>query len=867
MDNLDNIQRSQLGDREAFGDIVRQYQGIVSGIAYGLLGDFHRSEDVAQETFLVAWSKLDELRDVAKFPAWLCGIARNVAKKHLQRSAKLATISTEESGDEPESLDDPAGRLIREERNRLIWNALERIPENYRIPLILYYRNEESMPEIAAVLECSEEALAMRLSRARKYLRKELERQVADSIVSGSPGEFFSLGVIAALPLIAMSSTSKAAAVTMVAAQPVVASAVVCTPSGCAPGSAGSPFISLGGLALSVLSIISIISFWFCWGTGLLPSLWRAVRNAPTLRARRYLILTSLRLCFLFAVLCSFWFTFSILWMPLSIMFSGRVEYTMFAAIRDASYLTGWVVVGLIAAVVLLLSIFGYKRILREEAGLTAPKKAVPLEESPLSYKRLEGSFFRYGITILILFLLTVCAQVVHLFLIALQGQDPWMPGCGLQGWELFFHSFGILQGWELFFRSFGMQYMLVGLLCLIVFRWMHRSFLATAKDEESFAATPAIMSHDMPFRERVFLEWLISFGIFCAAGLIFLVTEALIVGWIPRSPVSLFEALLLLFALTFGAAAVNTRFPVLRWLINAAVIGVLFASFLLIVFRRSEFMGWKNLPFQDFFDSAASYPVLFGLIVLNVVIVVIVVTAMILGILYIRRKGTGRFYSQRTIKMIFCIEIAAIFATSAFLYVPAKIPCFVEILVCRYRDDWTSHHNAKMSALASEIIRSTAEEDSDYGWAHGIRAKMNLRERRYNEAITDYDVAIRLCSSESFSAFHYNNRGEAKLAKGDFTGALEDFNEAIRLGHTWNTQYYNRGFAQEKLGNIEEALADYDKAIDWAKRFLVKPPVVSAVGRTGYDDENRRRVHDQNRFGYVISFEELVEIRDRLAQ
>ena len=776
MDNLDNIQRSRLGDREAFGDIVRQYQGIVSGIAYGLLGDFHRSEDVAQETFLVAWSKLGELRDVAKFPAWLCGIARNVAKKHLERNTKLATISTEESGNEPESLDDPAGKLIREERNRLIWNALERIPENYRIPLILYYRNEKSVPEIAAVLECSEEALAMRLSRARKYLRKELERQISDSVASGGPGEFFSLGVIAALPLIAMTSTGKAAAVTTVAAQPVVASAVVCTPSGCAPGSAGSPVISLGGLALSVLSIISIISFWFCWVTGLLPILWRAVRNAPTLRVRRYLILTSLRLCFLFAALCSFWFTFSILWMPLSIMFSGRVEYTMFATIRDASYFTGWVIMGLIAAVVLPLSIFGYKRILREEAGLAVPKKAVPLEESLLSYKRLEGSFFRYGITILVLFFLTVCAQVVHLFLIALQGQDPWMSGCGLQGWELFL-------------RSFGMQYMLVGLLCLIVFHWMHRSFLATAKDEESFAATPAIMSHDMPFRERVFLEWLISFGIFCVAGLIFLVTEALIVGWIPRSPVSLFEALLLLLALTFGAAAVNTRFPVLRWLVNAVVIGVLFASFLLIGFQRSEFMGWKNLPFQDFFDSAASYPVLFGLIVLNVVIVVIVVTAMILGVLYIRWKGTGRFYLQRTIKMIFCIEIAAIFATSAFLYVPAKIPCFLEILVCRYRDDWTSHHNAKMSALASEIIRSTADEDSAYGWAHGIRAAINLRERRYNEAI------------------------------------------------------------------------------DWANRFLVKPPVVSAVGRTGYDDENRRRVHDRNRFGYVISFEELVEIRDRLAQ
>ena len=127
----------------------------------------------------------------------------------------------------------------------------------------------------------------------------------------------------------------------------------------------------------------------------------------------------------------------------------------------------------------------------------------------------------------------------------------------------------------------------------------------------------------------------------------------------------------------------------------------------------------------------------------------------MLLGIVYLRRKGTNRFFSRRTIRLIFGAEIAAVLIVSAFLYVPTRVPCLTEILVCRYRDDWTSHHNTKMMTLASEAIRSTSETDYSFSWSHGIRAEMNLRERKYDEAIADFDVALRLCSNESFKKFY----------------------------------------------------------------------------------------------------------------
>jgi tetratricopeptide (TPR) repeat protein len=252
---------------------------------------------------------------------------------------------------------------------------------------------------------------------------------------------------------------------------------------------------------------------------------------------------------------------------------------------------------------------------------------------------------------------------------------------------------------------------------------------------------------------------------------------------------------------------------------------------------------------------------------ILDALIVFATATAMILGVLYLRWKGTNRFFSRRTIRMIFSVEIAVILIASAFLYVPARVPCLVDILVCRYRDGYSTHHNTKMTALASEVIRLAPETDWNFSWAHGIRANMNLRERKYDEAIADFDVALRLhpVPEGDYVKFYYNPRGEAKFALGDYAGALEDFDMVFRCsGSSWNNHYYNRGFAHEKLGNFDLALADYDRAIAHMKQFQEPSPVVTNTARPGYDDESRRKIHRWE-FGYAITLEELIEIRDRV--
>ena len=69
---IDLLNASLSGNKEAFGTIVENYQSLVCSITYSATGDFAKSEELAQETFIRAWKELKQLKDLEKFRAWLC---------------------------------------------------------------------------------------------------------------------------------------------------------------------------------------------------------------------------------------------------------------------------------------------------------------------------------------------------------------------------------------------------------------------------------------------------------------------------------------------------------------------------------------------------------------------------------------------------------------------------------------------------------------------------------------------------------------------------------------------------------------------------------------------------------------------------
>jgi RNA polymerase sigma factor (sigma-70 family) len=209
------------GNRDAFSQIVSRYQSLVCSLAYSATGSLGQSEDLAQETFITAWKRLSHLRERDKLRAWLCGIARNRINNFLRREGREPNHQAESIEEisethSPEPL--PVDYTISQEEAGILWRSLERIPEVYREPLILFYREHQSIEAVAASLDLTEDAVKQRLSRGRKLLQEQVLAFVEGALERTNPGKVFTVGVLAALPL-SLTTSAKAAAIGATAAK------------------------------------------------------------------------------------------------------------------------------------------------------------------------------------------------------------------------------------------------------------------------------------------------------------------------------------------------------------------------------------------------------------------------------------------------------------------------------------------------------------------------------------------------------------------------------------------------------------------------------------------------------------------------
>lgn len=202
------------GQRDAFAQIVSRYQSLVCSLAYSATGSLSQSEDLAQDTFIAAWKGLSTLQEPEKLRSWLCSIARNLianAMRHKTREPLHAAESLDSVPDlaSPDLL--PVDRAISREAESILWRSLEHIPEIYREPLVLFYREGQSIESVAQELELSEEAVKQRLSRGRKLLKMEVEAFVEAALSQSAPGREFTSAVLAVLPALSFSAGASAA--------------------------------------------------------------------------------------------------------------------------------------------------------------------------------------------------------------------------------------------------------------------------------------------------------------------------------------------------------------------------------------------------------------------------------------------------------------------------------------------------------------------------------------------------------------------------------------------------------------------------------------------------------------------------------
>ena len=118
---------------------------------------------------------------------------------------------------------DPAAQAVTREEEVLLWRALSGLPENYREPMVLFYREQHSVAEVATGLDLSEDAVKQRLSRGRSMLREEMAKLVESALTRSRPTAAFTVGVLAALPFVSARTASAASTTGIIAGKGVAA--------------------------------------------------------------------------------------------------------------------------------------------------------------------------------------------------------------------------------------------------------------------------------------------------------------------------------------------------------------------------------------------------------------------------------------------------------------------------------------------------------------------------------------------------------------------------------------------------------------------------------------------------------------------
>jgi len=187
--------RSGKGDTHSFEILVRRHQSSVLNFIYRFIGDRIEAEDLAQEVFLRVWQSAATYKHTAKFTTWIYRIAANLCinKQRSDRIRRLFTVppsrkeeedlENELSADHATKSPSPEDLLLVAERKRQILNAIQQLPANQRVALVLKRYEGLSYKEIAKIIGCSVSAVDSLMVRAKRNLHGKLVSQEKKSQV------------------------------------------------------------------------------------------------------------------------------------------------------------------------------------------------------------------------------------------------------------------------------------------------------------------------------------------------------------------------------------------------------------------------------------------------------------------------------------------------------------------------------------------------------------------------------------------------------------------------------------------------------------------------------------------------------------
>jgi len=173
--------RSLRFDNSGFAELVRRFQDMAYGYAYGVIRDPFRSQDVVQESFLRAWERLEQLDNPDAFPGWFRRIVRRVALDAVTREDEAA-LSPQAEAALPAASAGPVEELLSRESTDEVRTAMEALPETLRTSVVLHYVDGYSQQQVADFLGITIVAVKKRIQRGRDQMRENLEDRIRQTV-------------------------------------------------------------------------------------------------------------------------------------------------------------------------------------------------------------------------------------------------------------------------------------------------------------------------------------------------------------------------------------------------------------------------------------------------------------------------------------------------------------------------------------------------------------------------------------------------------------------------------------------------------------------------------------------------------------
>lgn len=179
MDNeAELVHRSLRGDRLAFTRLIEMHQTNARRVATAMVGTGGDADDVVQDAFVKAYTRLHQFDPSRSFKAWLLTIVTNEARNRHRSAGRRNAMALRVAGRRDMPIDDPADRAVADERRERLAQAMAALPERDREVVALRYFAQLSEAETAAVLGCAPGTAKSRLSRALVRLRTSLAEEV-----------------------------------------------------------------------------------------------------------------------------------------------------------------------------------------------------------------------------------------------------------------------------------------------------------------------------------------------------------------------------------------------------------------------------------------------------------------------------------------------------------------------------------------------------------------------------------------------------------------------------------------------------------------------------------------------------------------